>query len=237
MPVIAIAGDHLVAGLRRELHADDDRFLADIEMTEPADEAHAVHLPGLLLEAADEQHFVVGVEILVLVELGGIGDGFASRDSCLAWTCSPCGQQQPSGPPKGFLDESCSAVGFEEIERPKRCFNDTVNVQVYCVTEVISINSNSVDQNFRLIFVVAEDNDEIAAVHTTEHDAGALLEQITVDLVAAQECDATVPIGPLGAHDLEFVGEILRLRFIFFASLETARAAMGMMHEIPHDRC
>jgi hypothetical protein len=31
---------------------DDDRFLADIEVTEAADEAHAVELAGLLLETA-----------------------------------------------------------------------------------------------------------------------------------------------------------------------------------------
>ena len=44
VPVVAVAGDHLIAGLGRQLHADDDRFLADIEVAEPADEAHAVHL-------------------------------------------------------------------------------------------------------------------------------------------------------------------------------------------------
>src|SRR5262249_23277798 len=48
------------------LHADDHRLLADIEVAEPADEAHAVHLPGLLLEAADEQHVAVELQ-----ELGG----------------------------------------------------------------------------------------------------------------------------------------------------------------------
>ena len=46
----------------RRLHADDDGFLADIEMAEAADQTHAVELAGLLLEAADQQH--VGVELL-----------------------------------------------------------------------------------------------------------------------------------------------------------------------------
>ncbi len=54
--VVAIAGDDLVARLQRHLHADDDGFLADIEVAEAADQPHAVHLPGLLLEAADGQH-------------------------------------------------------------------------------------------------------------------------------------------------------------------------------------
>ena len=62
MAVIAVAGDHLVARLERHLHADDDRFLADIEVAEAADQAHAVHLAGLLLEAADQQHVAVGGE-------------------------------------------------------------------------------------------------------------------------------------------------------------------------------
>ncbi len=84
-----------------------------------------------------------------------------------------------------------------------------------------------------LIFAVAGDNDEVAAVHTTEHDAGPFLEKIAVDLVAAQERDAAIPIGALGAHDLEFVGEILRLRFVFLSRLETASAAMGVVDEVP----
>ena len=54
--VIAIAGDHLIAVALRHLHADDDRFLADIEVAETADQPHAVHLPGLFLEAPDQEH-------------------------------------------------------------------------------------------------------------------------------------------------------------------------------------
>ena len=68
--VVAIAGDDLVAVLHRHLQADDDRFLADIEMAEAADQAHAVELPGLLLEAADQQHLAIGAELLLLGERG-----------------------------------------------------------------------------------------------------------------------------------------------------------------------
>ena len=71
--VVTIAGDHLVAILQRQLHADDDRFLADIEVTEAADEAHAVELAGLFLEAPDQQHLAIGLEFIVLVELGDRG--------------------------------------------------------------------------------------------------------------------------------------------------------------------
>jgi hypothetical protein len=64
--VIAIAGDDLVALFQRELHADHDSFLADVEMAEAADQTHAVHLAGLLFEAADHQHVAIGGELLVL---------------------------------------------------------------------------------------------------------------------------------------------------------------------------
>ena len=56
VPVVAVAGYDLIALLQGHLHADDDGFLADVEMAEAADRAHAVELAGLLLEAADQQH-------------------------------------------------------------------------------------------------------------------------------------------------------------------------------------
>ncbi len=68
--VVAVAGDDLVAVLQRKLHADDDSFLADIEVTEAADEAHAVELAGLLLETPDEQHLAIGLQIVFLGEIG-----------------------------------------------------------------------------------------------------------------------------------------------------------------------
>ena len=66
--MITIAGDHLIAIAFRHLHADDDRFLADIEVAEPADQPHAVHLTGLLLEAPDEQHLAQRPQLLLLAE-------------------------------------------------------------------------------------------------------------------------------------------------------------------------
>ena len=42
--------------LDRHLHADDDGFLADIQVAEAADQAHAVELAGLFLEPPDQQH-------------------------------------------------------------------------------------------------------------------------------------------------------------------------------------
>jgi len=53
MAVVAVAGDHLVAFLQRHLHADHHGLLADIEVAEAADRAHAVKLAGLFLEPAD----------------------------------------------------------------------------------------------------------------------------------------------------------------------------------------
>ena len=73
---------------------DDDRFLADIEVAEAADQAHAVELAGLLLEAPDQQHLAMRVELLLLREgeraargfrrsvggfSGGAGADFAAR--------------------------------------------------------------------------------------------------------------------------------------------------------------
>src|SRR5215471_7568527 len=60
MAMIAIGGDDLIAGFDHHLHADDHCLLADIEVTESADEPHAVKLAGLLLEPADEQHQPIG---------------------------------------------------------------------------------------------------------------------------------------------------------------------------------
>ena len=73
MAVVAVAGNDLVARPQRHLHADNHCFLADIQVAETADQAHAVHLTGLLFEAADGQHGAIGGEFLLLAE---IGDGF-----------------------------------------------------------------------------------------------------------------------------------------------------------------
>ena len=60
--MVAIAGDDLIALLEGHLHADHHGFLADVEMAEAADEAHAVKLPRLLFEAADQQHVALMLE-------------------------------------------------------------------------------------------------------------------------------------------------------------------------------
>ena len=59
MAVIAIGGDLLVALFGGAHQADYHGFLADIEMAEAPDQAHAVELPGAFLEPADEQHVVI----------------------------------------------------------------------------------------------------------------------------------------------------------------------------------
>src|SRR5260370_35387085 len=62
MTVIWIRGDDRVAGLEGRLHADGDRFLADVEMAKAADQAHAVHLPGALFETPDQQHVPIKMQ-------------------------------------------------------------------------------------------------------------------------------------------------------------------------------
>jgi hypothetical protein len=64
--VVAVAGDDLVAFAGDRLHADGDGFLADVEMAEAADQAHPIQLAGPLLEAADQQHFAIPGEHLLL---------------------------------------------------------------------------------------------------------------------------------------------------------------------------
>ena len=54
--VVAVGGDDLVAFLGRHLQTDHDGFLPDVQVAEPADEAHTVELAGLLFEAPDQQH-------------------------------------------------------------------------------------------------------------------------------------------------------------------------------------
>ena len=68
MAMMAVGGDELVGLAGREPHADDDRLLADIEMAEAADQAHAEELAGLFLETADEQHGAINVEVVAIAE-------------------------------------------------------------------------------------------------------------------------------------------------------------------------
>ena len=69
--VIAIGCDDLIAFPDRHLHADDDRLLADIEVTETADLPHAVELTRLLLKAANEEHLPVGAQLFLFAQFGG----------------------------------------------------------------------------------------------------------------------------------------------------------------------
>ena len=83
MAVVAVAGDDLVALLQGHLHADDDGFLADIEVAEAADRAHAVELAGLFLEAPDQQHVAQRGQFLVPGEFGG-----RTEASAFSWPVS-----------------------------------------------------------------------------------------------------------------------------------------------------
>jgi hypothetical protein len=71
VPVVAVSGYDLIALLEGHLHADHDRFLADIEVAESADCAHAVELAGLFLEPPDQQHVTQRGEFLLPAEFHG----------------------------------------------------------------------------------------------------------------------------------------------------------------------
>jgi hypothetical protein len=65
VPVVAVGGDALVALARGGLQSHDDGLLPDIEVTEAADQAHAVKLAGLFLETPDQQHVaVIGLQLI-----------------------------------------------------------------------------------------------------------------------------------------------------------------------------
>ena len=60
MAVVAVTGDNLVVALLDAfLHAHGHGFLANVQVAEPADQAHAVQLPRLFLESTDQQHVLV----------------------------------------------------------------------------------------------------------------------------------------------------------------------------------
>ncbi len=65
MPVVAVSGYDLIALFQGHLHADDDGFLADVEMAEAADRAHSIELTGLFLETPDQQHVTQRPQFLI----------------------------------------------------------------------------------------------------------------------------------------------------------------------------
>ena len=72
--MVAVAGDlGILALFRGHGDAGHHSFLADIEVAEAADQAHAIHLAGLFLETPDQQHFPIGFEVLFRGELGYVG--------------------------------------------------------------------------------------------------------------------------------------------------------------------
>ena len=71
--MVAVGGDHLIPRLQAHLHANHDRFLADIKMTETANQTHAVKLAGLFFEPADQQHVAIGALQFIARYRRGLG--------------------------------------------------------------------------------------------------------------------------------------------------------------------
>jgi len=82
--MIAVGGDDGVGLIGRGLGADDDGFLADVEVAETADQAHAVHLSGLFLEPADQQHLPVMAQNFICI---GVGNNGGCRRLAPAYGC------------------------------------------------------------------------------------------------------------------------------------------------------
>ncbi len=65
MAMIAVGRDALVAFFGGSLKADNDRFLADIKMAEPANQTHSIKLARFFLKAPDQQHiFVIRLQLI-----------------------------------------------------------------------------------------------------------------------------------------------------------------------------
>ena len=77
VPVVAVSGYDLIALFQGHLHPDNDGFLADIEMAEAADGAHAVELTGLFLKAPDQQHVAQRAQFLFSGEFLGVASAVA----------------------------------------------------------------------------------------------------------------------------------------------------------------
>jgi hypothetical protein len=64
MPVVAVSRYDLIALFQGHLHADDDGFLADIEMAKAADRTHPIELARFFLETPNQQHVAERAQLL-----------------------------------------------------------------------------------------------------------------------------------------------------------------------------
>jgi len=70
--MIAIAGDdRILVVIERGLEPDRNRFLADIQVAETADQAETVQLARTLFEPADQQHLFVEAHHLIGIGIEG----------------------------------------------------------------------------------------------------------------------------------------------------------------------
>src|SRR5581483_6870890 len=87
-------------------HADHDRFLADIEMAEAADQAHAVELAGFFLEPADGEHRAIGGNFVVAGPVGR-AVGFTVRFRLFSRFCL---SRHTFGLAQNFLARHCGPL-------------------------------------------------------------------------------------------------------------------------------
>jgi len=76
------------------------------------------------------------------------------------------------------------------------------------------------------------DDDDVVRVDPAEDDAGALLQEVAVDLIATQQGHPVLPLGAVGLHDRQFLIEAVGLDLKGALGLEATIAALGLMHEI-----
>ena len=73
MPMVAVGGDYLIPRLQAHLHANHDRFLADIKVAKATNQPHAVKLACFFFEPADQQHVTIGAEHFFPRQRWGLG--------------------------------------------------------------------------------------------------------------------------------------------------------------------
>ena len=234
--MVAVAGDDRVALLERHLHADDDRFLPDVEVAEAADQPHAVHLAGLLLEAPDQQHLAVGGKFLFLGEFGDrrLASVFAA---CIcrarAWLGQVWSWRRPYfSPDDGRLVWPIAEIGGAR----KRAQGNAQEAARFCTAKVFAADAAVPPERRSAAIYCLSGQDQVARMGVVEHRAGALVEQIGVELVGAQQRHAVLPLLALGGDALEFAHQVALLLREVLLGLQPVRAGVGREPEIADDQ-
>ena len=80
--------------------------------------------------------------------------------------------------------------------------------------------------------LAARDYHKIIAMHATEHQPGLLLEKVAIQLLAADEADAPLPVFPLALERCKLLGRKFDLSAEIPVRFEPALTDIGVMEKI-----